>query len=228
VRATEKRFEPLVLIALAAALFLALGVIQLGIETRSEQMPDWDKNVMKSVRECTDRVGAPFPLTVKEAIRDFSALGSMAILGLISVTLSGYLLLRRDYYSGSIVLLSWLGSWLLMDGLKLLYGRTRPDVVLKLQEVTGYSFPSGHTMVSTVVYLVIAMVLTRQLKERSLRIYVLGLASLITFIVGFSRVYLGVHYPSDVLAGWGFGLIFVIGVWLGTRKKPAAEVRKPV
>jgi undecaprenyl-diphosphatase len=204
-------------LALATVAVIGFAAIQLGMASTAGRTPAWDKTVMEKVRDCSERFGAPFTTHLNETIRDISALGGMTVLGMLSVAISGYFLLRRDYSASALLLASWLGGWGSMNGLKYLYGRARPDIVQKLQEATGYSFPSGHTMVATVVYLTLAFILIDRLEKRWTRIYVIAFTSLLTFLIGFSRVYLGVHYPSDVLGGWGFGLIFVLGIRLAVQ-----------
>ncbi len=201
-------------VILATIILVGLGAIQLGIATLGGKSPAWDKKVMHNVRDYAERMGAPIVTHVNEAIRDISALGSMIVLGILSVIVSGYFLIRRDYTACIVLLGSWLGGWTVMNGLKYCYGRARPDIVQNLQEATGYSFPSGHTMVSTIVYLTLAILLADRTERRSGRIYVITFASTLTLLIGFSRVYIGVHYPTDVLGGWGFGLIFVLVVRL--------------
>ena len=77
------------------------------------------------------------------------------------------------------------------------------------------SFPSGHSSLSAVIYLTLAVLLSRLLERRALRVYVIGVAALLTLTIGISRVALGVHYPSDVLAGWTLGFGWALLCWTG-------------
>ena len=104
-----------------------------------------------------------------------------------------------------------------MHFLKALINRPRPDVVPALSHATDASFPSGHAMLSAVVYLVLGAMLARLVQRRRLKLFFLMLAIVLTFLIGLSRVYLGVHYPTDILAGWAAGLIWAIVCWLVTR-----------
>ena len=104
-----------------------------------------------------------------------------------------------------------------MRFLKMLLNRPRPDVVPALSHATEASFPSGHAMLSVVVYLVLGVMLARLVESRRLKIFFLTMALFLTFVIGLSRVYLGVHYPTDILAGWTAGLVWAIVCWLVTR-----------
>jgi undecaprenyl-diphosphatase len=109
------------------------------------------------------------------------------------------------------------GGQLVSTLLKLGIDRPRPDLVPHLMLETSRSFPSGHAMMSAVTYLTLGSLLARIVKERRLKIFFLTVAVLLTFVVGVSRVYLGVHWPSDVLAGWCAGFAWAMIWWLTAR-----------
>jgi undecaprenyl-diphosphatase len=115
------------------------------------------------------------------------------------------------------VLVSIGGGQMLSSLLKLGIDRPRPELVPHLAEVSTLSFPSGHAMLSAVTYLTLGVMIARIVPGRLSRIYVLGLAVLITLMVGASRIYLGVHWPSDVLAGWCAGFAWAMLCWLVVR-----------
>jgi undecaprenyl-diphosphatase len=94
--------------------------------------------------------------------------------------------------------------------LKDAFARPRPQLVPHLSYVTSYSFPSGHSMLSAIVYLTLGTLLSRLVKPLKIKMYIIGIALLLTFLVGISRVYAGVHYPTDVLAGWAAGLTWAL------------------
>ena len=100
--------------------------------------------------------------------------------------------------------------------LKAAFDRPRPNVDHYSYVVTS-SFPSGHSMMSAVVYLTLGSLLTRVLPARGVKIYLIVVALLLTLLVGLSRVYMGVHYPTDVLAGWTAGLVWAMLCWLAAR-----------
>ena len=97
--------------------------------------------------------------------------------------------------------------------LKLGFDRPRPDLVPHLTHVYSASFPSGHAMVSAVVYLTLGTLLTRIVSGIWLKIFVMAVAVLLTGLIGLSRLYLGVHWPSDVLAGWAAGAAWALVWW---------------
>jgi undecaprenyl-diphosphatase len=113
-----------------------------------------------------------------------------------------------------LVLIATLGGWGLGLLLKAVFGRPRPSVIPHLVEVQSLSFPSGHAMMSAVVYLTLAALLAQLSAQWAQRVYILAVGLLLTLLVGLSRVYLGVHYPTDVLAGWSAGLAWAILCWL--------------
>jgi undecaprenyl-diphosphatase len=102
--------------------------------------------------------------------------------------------------------------------LKHLFGRERPDIILHMVMVHTPSFPSGHAMLSAVIYLTLGALLAQVVQRRASRIYFLTVAMVLTFLIGLSRIYLGVHYPTDVLAGWAVGLAWALFCWLVARQ----------
>jgi undecaprenyl-diphosphatase len=129
----------------------------------------------------------------------------------------GYLVIARRHHAAIFILVATVGGALLSTALKGLYSRPRPDVVPHLASVTSYSFPSGHAMLSAVVYLTLGALLARLVEGRWTKLYFVGVAVLLTILVGSSRVYLGVHYPTDVAAGWAAGVGWAVLCWLLAR-----------
>ncbi|HYD85123.1 MAG TPA: phosphatase PAP2 family protein, partial [Opitutus sp.] len=111
------------------------------------------------------------------------------------------------------VLAASTGGLVLNNVLKAIFGRERPDETLHLVEIDSLSFPSGHAMLSATIYLTLAVLLTRLADRRREKSYLLGAALLLSFAVGLSRVYLGVHYPTDVIAGWAAGIAWAQICW---------------
>ncbi|MDX8458159.1 phosphatase PAP2 family protein [Mesorhizobium humile] len=157
------------------------------------------------------------PLWLQGAMRDITALGSTAVLVLITTATIVYLLLIRRPATALFMFAAVAGGQVLSSLLKLEVDRPRPDLVSHLVTETSLSFPSGHAMLSAVTYLTLGSLAARFLPDRRSKVFVLGLAVLTTVLVGTSRVYLGVHWPSDVLAGWCAGFAWAMLCWLAAR-----------
>jgi undecaprenyl-diphosphatase len=177
-----------------------------------------DEGLLRALRAPGDPADPLGPPWLELAARDITALGGYAVLSLLVCLVVGYLLIVRGHTAALLVLAATLGGVALSTLLKGLYARPRPDLVPHLTEVSSASFPSGHAMLSTVVYLTLGGMLARLVAGHWLKLYFLGCALLLSFLVGLSRVYLGVHYPTDVLAGWAAGLCWAVLCWLGARQ----------
>ena len=161
--------------------------------------------------------GPQYPL-IEDVARDITALGSVTVLAIVTLAVVGYLLIIRKYGATWLVLIATIGCLILSSVLKWLVDRPRPDVVEHLAYVHTASFPSGHSMMSAVVYLTLGSLLARIAPRRRVKLYFLVVALALTFLVGVSRVYMAVHWPSDVLAGWTAGLVWAILCWLVARQ----------
>ena len=146
-------------------------------------------------------------------MKDITSLGSATIIVLFTVIVTVYLLLQKKYNLLWMVLTATIGGALLVSGLKEFIGRTRPTIVTHLLEENSHSFPSGHSMMSAIVYLTQATLLSRIEENRKAKIYIISVALLLTFLIGISRIYIGVHYPTDVLAGWVAGISWALLCW---------------
>jgi undecaprenyl-diphosphatase len=154
------------------------------------------------------------PSWIQESIKSITALGSTTILVLVLTALSGFLVLQKNYKSAALIFITSCVGVSLVVILKSTLDRPRPDVISHLVKVTSQSYPSGHTTMSAVVYLSLASMLAHIQDRKRIKIYSIGMAILLTFAVGMSRIYLGVHYPSDVLAGWALGLSWASFCWI--------------
>jgi undecaprenyl-diphosphatase len=159
------------------------------------------------------------PRWLTDVVRDYTALGGVGFLTFMTLAVLGFLLLQGKPRVTMMVGLTVGGGMLLSTLLKRGFARPRPDLVPPSVLVHTASFPSGHAMLSAVVYLTLGALLARVQPQRRLKIYVLTLAVVLTVLVGLSRLYLGVHWPTDVLAGWIAGaawalLAWCVAVWL--------------
>jgi undecaprenyl-diphosphatase len=193
-------------------LFVKLANVVLAGETQ-----DFDEWALRWLRR-PDALEIPIgPEWLADAALDATALGSPLLLGLLVAAVVGFLTLHRQLRMAGLTAVMVAGGGLLSLLLKDIIGRGRPTVVPHLRDVGTASFPSGHAMLSAVVYLTLAILVMQVVHGRWVRFYCLGWALLLAFLVGVSRVYLGVHYPTDVLAGWMAGIAWALVGWLLTR-----------
>ena len=161
-----------------------------------------------------DPVGEPW---FEEAMRDVTALGSAPALLIAVLAVVGFLMLAKAWRPAIFTLVASGGGLIVSSLLKYTIDRPRPDLVPHGNLIYTSSFPSGHSMMSAVVYLTLAALVTRLIQRKRLKGYALGVAMILTLMVGVSRIYLGVHWPSDVLAGWAAGAAWALGCWLVAR-----------
>jgi undecaprenyl-diphosphatase len=166
--------------------------------------------MMRSSHDPSDPIG---PRWLEEMVRDFSALGGVGVQGIILLAVTGFLLLSGKHRVALFLVTTVLGGLLLSLLLKGRYDRPRPDLVPHGSYVATASFPSGHSMIAAATYLTLGALLARVQPRRRLQAYLLIVAVILTLLVGVSRVYLGVHWPTDVLAGWTVGAVWAILCW---------------
>ncbi|WP_103224077.1 phosphatase PAP2 family protein [Roseibium marinum] len=181
-----------------------------------------DREVLLWFRSAEDTANAWGPAWFEEAAAEVTTLGGYTILSIVVfLTAVSLFLLRRK--TAAVFLLSAVVSGSLLSSLaKLFFSRPRPDLVVHMDLTFTSSFPSAHAMVSTFTWLTLAAIATRFVPRRAMRVFVVASAVTIAVLVGLSRVYLGVHWPSDVLAGWAFGgawagICWLLANWLGRR-----------
>ncbi|HUO94769.1 MAG TPA: phosphatase PAP2 family protein [Steroidobacteraceae bacterium] len=173
--------------------------------------PMWlDRSITLALRSSDDPPRPIGPAWLQEAARDVTSLGSIVVVVVITAAIVGYLFLTRKPGVAWLMLLAVAGGIGLNNLLKLVFARRRPNVVTPTARVFTTSFPSGHATLSAIAYLTIGALLSRAFPSAMLSAYFMTLAVLLTALVGFSRIYLGVHYPTDVLAGWCIGAAWAI------------------
>lgn len=200
---------PYIFAGLAAALLWAFGFV--ADEVLEGDTVAFDTAVTAFFREGDDPWG---PMWLEEAMRDVTAMGSFTILGFLLIVAVLYLSLSGKGRTAIFVAFAVIGGTIISTGLKMLFDRPRPDVEAATRVFTA-SFPSGHATVSAVVYLTLGLLLAEAMSRRPLKIYFICLGVFMTLAVGISRIYIGVHYPTDVIAGWSLGTAWALVCWAG-------------
>lgn len=177
-----------------------------------------DGALMLALREPGNPADPLGPAWMEEAARDVTALGSGTVLTLLTLGAAAHLAMTRGRGPAVLLLLSVVGGTLLAHGLKLGFARPRPELVPQAVQVFSTSFPSTHAMMSAVTYATLGAVLAEEHARRRVGAHLLAVAVVLVALVGTSRVYLGVHWPSDVLAGWAAGLGWASFCWLVARR----------
>ncbi|UCI26751.1 phosphatase PAP2 family protein [Mesorhizobium sp. B2-8-5] len=193
------------------------GLVELIEVARATTPHAFDTEILLAFRHAGQPDSPIGPPWLEGAVRDVTALGSTAVLALITTATIVYLLLLRRPLTALFMFAAVAGGQVLSSLLKFEVDRPRPDLVSHLVTETSLSFPSGHAMLSAVTYLTLGSLAARFLPDRRTKVFVLGLAVLTTVLIGASRVYLGVHWPSDVLAGWCAGFAWAMLCWLAAR-----------
>ena len=204
---------------LEITLLLAILVAVVGLWTfiaLAEQIVEggnagkFDDHLLLALR-CRDNLAVPIgPHWTLQVARDLTAFGGVVGITLFTGVVAGYLALQRRLGLLTVILVSIVGGTVLSLLLKQAFHRPRPEIVPHLTEIASSSFPSGHSMLSSVTYLTMASLLARAVPDLKTKIYLFVVAVTLIALIGFSRVYLGVHYPTDVLAGWGIGSAWAI------------------
>lgn len=204
------------LLPLKAAVLFGAAVwafVQLADDAPEGDYLELENRVLQAMRHDGVPLGGE---AVASAMRDVTAMGGSVVLVAITLLILGHLWLSRRYRVAVLLAVATAGGLALNGVLKHAFARERPDATLHLVEVRSPSFPSGHSMAASIFYLTSGALLARTTKRRSEKYYLMSCALLLTFAVGFSRVYLGVHYPTDVLAGWCAGAAWAILCWFVT------------
>jgi undecaprenyl-diphosphatase len=206
--------EKTTLAALAVTVLAVWGFVELAGEVRAGHTRALDEAILLALRSPSDSSDPLGPRWLEELMRDFTALGGVGVLTLITVAVAGFLALEGKRHAAIMVIASVATGLVLSSLLKWGFDRPRPDLVPHGSIVATSSFPSGHSTMAAVVYLTLGVLLARTRERRSVRAYVLAIAMLMTGMVGTSRVYLGVHWPTDVAAGWAAGTGWALLCWL--------------
>jgi undecaprenyl-diphosphatase len=213
----ERREMALLAIGLGACAALLLFVLLAGAVSGGDTLA-FDARVLRALRRADDPSRPIGPAWVESALVDLTSLGSSTVLGLVVAIVVGFLVLQRRRRTAIAVALTTISGEIVDEALKHAFNRPRPTIVPHLRQVVSTSFPSGHAMESAIVYLTLGAVLMRVAGSRAVKMYAFAVAAVLTVTVGVTRVWLGVHYPTDVLGGWTIGLVWASICWLATER----------
>lgn len=216
------RLETALLIAWLALAGLAWAFLTLGGEMAEGETLAFDRRILMALRDPADPANPVGPRWLAESMRDVTALGGFTVLALVSTLSVIALLLHGRRRQAGVLAGAVIGAQVSADLLKAVYGRPRPEFIPHDMYVYATSFPSGHSTVAAATWLTLAGVVASLEPTRPIRGLSLIAAALLVVAVGFSRVYLGVHWPSDVLAGWTLGGAWALGAWMALRTGTAA------
>lgn len=215
--ALSRRADFVLLAVLAALAAGALGFAEVADAVTEGEARAADRRILLAFRTAGD-LGDPIGSeAVEEAVRDLTALGGVLLTSLVTLLAAGYFLLDGRPRTAAFVLGAVAGGVGMVFALKLGFDRPRPHLVPHAMEALSPSFPSGHAATSAVVYLTLGALWAGALPRRRLKLYAVAAAAVVTLGVGLSRVYLGVHWPTDVLAGWTLGTAWALAAWLLAR-----------
>jgi undecaprenyl-diphosphatase len=200
------------------ACVLLLAFIVLAGEVAEGDTLAFDTRILRALRSPADPARPIGPVWMAGALEDLTALGGPTVLFLVVLAVVGFLVLQTRYRTALFAAGIAITGEMVNTTMKYAFNRPRPTVVPHLRDVFSSSFPSGHAMESAIVYLTLGAILMRVAERRVTKLYILGIAMLLTFLVGVSRVYLGVHYPTDVIGGWIIGFVWASICWLVTQR----------
>jgi undecaprenyl-diphosphatase len=221
-----QRGSAVALVLTIAGLLFAFGFI--AQEVAKGKTLAFDRAVMLALRSSADPSVPIGPAWLPEAARDVTSLGSIIVLVIITLAVVGYLFLAGKSAVAWLMLIAVVGGIALSDLLKFAFARARPDVVPPLARVFTTSFPSGHATLSAITYLTIAAVLAPSQPSSTISVYFMSLAVFLTVLISISRIYLVVHYPTDVLGGWCIGAAWAMGCWaIMTYLQSVGQVEPP-
>ena len=201
----------IVIAATAVALFVFAKLAEEMVQGDTRAFDEYVLLSLRTAGNPSDPIG---PDWLKEMMRDFTALGGTGVLVFVTLAVTGFLVVARKRHMALAMAVAVITGMFLSQTLKWGFARPRPDFVPAQMHVYTNSFPSGHAMVSAVVYLTLGVLIARTPIRTAIKAYLLFIASLLTLLVGISRVYLGVHWPTDVLAGWAGGAAWALLCWL--------------
>jgi undecaprenyl-diphosphatase len=183
-----------------------------------------DEVLLKAFRDPANPSQTIGPRWLEDVVLDATALGSGFVLAIVVAVSAGFLFMEKQRRVATLMLITTCSGALLSIGLKLIFARPRPIIVPHLRHVSSMSFPSGHAMASAVVYLTLGVMFMKAVRSRQAKAFCMFVAISLTLLVGSTRVYLGVHYPTDVLGGWLAGMAWASFCWIIGQMIPSRPI----
>jgi len=213
------------LVGLGGCVLLFVFVVLAGTVMEGDTQA-FDTRIVRAFRTAADASKPIGPAWVESAMLDLTALGGPTVLGLLVISVTGFLALQGRYRTALFIFITSATGVAVGYALKAVFMRARPTIVPQLRPVGETSFPSGHAMQSAIVFLTLGTLLMRIAEGRATKLYCFVMALVLTFLVGVSRVYLGVHYPTDVLGGWIVGMLWASICWLAAQRYEVGRHRR--
>jgi undecaprenyl-diphosphatase len=225
-RRVHPQLDLVVVLSVFIVLALVLGFLELA-EADTEGRFAFEQRIMLALREPGTLSNPWGPRWFEGLWMNITALGSGDIVMLFSLIVIGYLMMLREWRTALVFVVALIGASIGATLLKEVFDRPRPDIIPHMVKVSSLSFPSGHSLLAAVVYPTLGALVARLVKHLRLKLYFVTVSLVLTGLIGVSRVYLGVHYPTDVVAGWMLGLGWAILCWLALRGLQRRHVVEP-
>lgn len=212
------RAEFVLVASLAVIAAAVLFFIEIADEMSEGEAHGFDMAVLQMLHPDTANPSDPIgPKWLDHAAGDLTAIGSVSVLAVLALLVGSFLVLQHKRLEALIIAVAFGGGLTISQLLKEFFNRERPPEIYRASEILNASFPSGHALLSTVVFLTLGAMLTQAAKGQGLRIFVMSAAIALAVLVGLTRIYLGVHWTTDVLAGWAAGAAWATACWLAGR-----------
>lgn len=190
------------------------GFLEIADEIAEDDLRDVEASIMYAMRVPGDTEDPIGPLWLEEAARDVTSLGSFALLSIVAGGSVLFLALTGRGHAAGFVMLAVVSGVVLSSVLKSSFDRARPDLIAHQMHTLTKSFPSGHALLSAVVYLTLGSLVAVTQPRRRVKLFLISASVSLTMLVGVTRIYLGVHWPTDVIGGWFLGASWALAWWL--------------
>ena len=201
------------LMAIAATSAAVWGVVRLGTGVGEGETGAFDRTVLLAFRTRADPNLPIGPIWVRETARDITALGGFTVLTLITIAAIAVLLVYHRYRQATVFAATVIIAQVASETIKAMVGRPRPMFITHYDLVASASFPSGHSMMAPAVYFTLATIIAAGELRPAARALLMGGSIFLVATIGISRIYLGVHWPTDVIAGWTLGSAIALIAW---------------